>query len=107
MSVQIPVSTDSPIWKAWEAYKGTDDYVNTRRWALNDAHVDGSLWAAFERGFRTTNVEAVRALLALVEEWKKDQDRTGEWHGEDQAYEEGKLDGREECAAELEAALRR
>ena len=106
MSVQIPVSTDSPIWKAWEAYKGTDDYVNTRRWALNDAHVDGSLWAAFERGFRTTNVEAeaTRApLLALVEQWRQQaQADRAPW---DTCGDANRARG--ECAAALEAALRR
>jgi phosphate-selective porin len=37
---------------AWQSYRLTDDYANTRRWALEDAHVDGSLWAAFIEGWR-------------------------------------------------------
>jgi hypothetical protein len=38
---------------AWEAYKLTDEYANTRRWALHEQHVDGSLWAAFVVGWTT------------------------------------------------------
>lgn len=37
---------------AWEAYKATDDYANTKRWAGHDDQAaDGSLWASFERGW--------------------------------------------------------
>ncbi len=37
---------------AWEAYKSTDDYAITKRWAGHDDQAtDGSLWASFERGW--------------------------------------------------------
>jgi hypothetical protein len=36
----------------WTAYKGSEEYENTRKWALDPTAVDGSLWAAFERGYR-------------------------------------------------------
>ena len=45
------VPQDSPLMKAWEAYKTTDEYQNTRKWAAYTEHVDGSLWAAFCAGF--------------------------------------------------------
>jgi hypothetical protein len=46
-----PVSPDSPLMKAWEAYKATDEYANTAYWALQSQHTQGSLWAAFVRGY--------------------------------------------------------
>lgn len=46
-----PVSTASPLWLAWQAYKQSEDYANTVRWAAHPEHVEGALWAAFERGF--------------------------------------------------------
>jgi hypothetical protein len=45
-----PLPKDAPVMIAWEAYKVTDGYANTRNWALNEKHVDGSLWAAFLAG---------------------------------------------------------
>lgn len=42
---------DHPLIRAWEAYKATDEYANTRKWAAHDEHVDGSLWASFMAGF--------------------------------------------------------
>jgi hypothetical protein len=53
MTDETPCDPTSPLMVEWERYKQTDDYANTRRWALVDAHVDGSLWAAFSRGFAT------------------------------------------------------
>lgn len=47
-----PVPTDHPLMVAWEAYKADPEYSNTRKWALHDAHVDGSLWHAFAGGFQ-------------------------------------------------------
>jgi hypothetical protein len=49
-----PLPKDAPVMIAWERYKGGSDYQNTRNWALHDAHVDGSLWAAFLAGFTAT-----------------------------------------------------
>ena len=51
------VDQDSPLWKAWLAYSETDSFRNTRRWALDPNHVQGSLWAAFHRGW----IEGVKA----------------------------------------------
>lgn len=45
------MAADDPRMKAWKEYSATDDYANTRKWALHDAHVDGSLWAAFITGY--------------------------------------------------------
>ena len=62
MSAMAPVPKDDPLMIAWEAYKATDEYANTRHWALKDAHVDGSLWAAFSEGFNTQRSKLSTAL---------------------------------------------
>lgn len=52
MPVEAKVPEGHPLMIAWNAYKDTDEYTNTRGWAQNPAYVDGSLWAAFEMGWR-------------------------------------------------------
>lgn len=52
MPVEIPVAKDDQLWISWERYIETEEYANTQRWALHEQHVDGSLWAAFEAGYR-------------------------------------------------------
>ncbi|HEU4344033.1 MAG TPA: DUF2829 domain-containing protein [Candidatus Binatia bacterium] len=51
MPTETPIPKDHPLMVAWEAYKATPDYANTRKWASHDEHVDGSLWAAFSQGW--------------------------------------------------------
>lgn len=46
-----PLPADHPLTIAWEAYKKTDAYANTRRWALHEQHVEGSLWACYRDGY--------------------------------------------------------
>ena len=54
-----PVPADDPRTIAWEAYKETDEYANSVKWALCRTHVhertekyvEVSLWAAFIEGF--------------------------------------------------------
>ncbi len=55
-TAMTPVSKDAPVMTAWIAYKQSADYSNTRKWATDDRHVDGSLWAAFEAGFNSANM---------------------------------------------------
>lgn len=55
MSAMTPVPKDHPLMLAWEAYKATDEYANTKKWAAYPEHVDGSLWAAFEQGWRAVH----------------------------------------------------
>jgi hypothetical protein len=49
-NAEVPLT--DPMRAAWEAYKLTAEYANSRKWALFAEHVDGSLWAAFVRGWR-------------------------------------------------------
>jgi hypothetical protein len=64
MSVMTPAPKDAPVMVAWEAYKLTDEYQNTRKWALHERHVDGSLWAAFSEGF----ARSLSSREAVIEE---------------------------------------
>jgi len=57
MPTDTPLAKDDPLDVAWELYKSTEDYANTRRWALYEAHVDGSLWAAFAEGWKLRAIE--------------------------------------------------
>jgi hypothetical protein len=52
MSVQSPVPADDPLMVAWTAYKATEEYANTKKWATSPQDTDGSLWAAFVEGYR-------------------------------------------------------
>jgi len=49
--LMAPCSEDDPRMVAWKVYEATEEYAKTRRWALFNEHVDGSLWAAFIAGF--------------------------------------------------------
>ncbi len=44
-----------PLRTAFDRYKRTVEYENTRRWALHERHVDGSLWAAFMAGYKSAD----------------------------------------------------
>ena len=50
------VPNDHPLKIAWDAYKKTEDYRNTVRWA-GEGGV-GGLWAAFMAGFDTATERA-------------------------------------------------
>lgn len=51
MGTDAPLPKDHPALVAWETYKSTEDFENTKRWALEEKHTDGSLWAAFYQGW--------------------------------------------------------
>lgn len=61
MSVMTPCDPGSPLMRAWEVYRRTAEYENTARWAGRSEHTEGSLWAAFEKGWNA-------ALAAQPEE---------------------------------------
>jgi hypothetical protein len=58
MSVMSPVPKADPLMVAWEAYRQTDDYANTKQWAIQADHTEGSLWAAFMAGFQAATIRA-------------------------------------------------
>lgn len=49
--VMTAVHKDAPVMKAWEIYKASEDYANTKRWTVDPNHADGSLWSAFYQGY--------------------------------------------------------
>lgn len=51
-NIQAPMPRNHPCLAAWNRYSATEEFANTRRWAGHQNHVDGSLWAAFEAGWR-------------------------------------------------------
>ncbi len=55
------VPKDAPVMTAWNNYKSCDDYQNTRKWALHEEHVDGSLWASFYAGYFACAVDTTSA----------------------------------------------
>lgn len=60
-----PVPQNAPVLRAWNIYKQSADYANTRKWAKHDEHVDGSLWAAFYAGYFACAVaESAQAPVA-------------------------------------------
>jgi hypothetical protein len=44
--------------KAWEAHKQTAEYANSKRWATDPNHVEGSLWALFVAGYASATQRA-------------------------------------------------
>lgn len=66
MSDMQALPKDDPRIVAWQAYRLTEDYENTRRWALQEAHVDGSLWAAFIVGYTATRTSDTERLVEQV-----------------------------------------
>ena len=49
---EMQVPDDDPLMIAWKAYKATQRFANTKRWAADPSYTDGSLWAAFAEGYR-------------------------------------------------------
>lgn len=61
-TVMQPLKPNDPRLLAWEEYKKSDEYKNSRSWALHEEYVDGSMWAAFVKGWSMTE-----AALATAE----------------------------------------
>lgn len=58
MSVSAPLPKGHPALLAWEEHKRTEEYENSKRWALTPEHVEGSLWALFYAGWNAARAEA-------------------------------------------------
>jgi hypothetical protein len=54
MTAMQALPKDSPIMVAWEKYKSSDEYANSRKWAASEKYVDGSMWAAFLAGYQAS-----------------------------------------------------
>lgn len=54
MLIEVKIPADHPMMKAWNKYKDTEEYSNSRYWAVHGDHVDGSMWAAFCAGYKSS-----------------------------------------------------
>ena len=79
MPVETPEPAGSPLMHAWEAYKEFGEFKNTRRWAVDRDHVDGSLWAAFSAGFRAVRGGEIERLRAALGGLVASVDSYNEW----------------------------
>ena len=55
MSDQAALNPLDPRMIHWEEYKKTEEYANTLKWATHREHTEGSLWAAFVRGYEAAS----------------------------------------------------
>jgi len=51
MGTQTEIPIGHPMRDAWEAYKETEEFKNSQRWANIPEFIDGSLWTAFRAGY--------------------------------------------------------
>lgn len=58
MSASQEMPLTHPLRAAWEQYKLSDDYTNTRKWAEHANHVDGSLWAVWLAAYHAATERA-------------------------------------------------
>jgi len=58
MPTEAPVPADHPLMKAWEAYRLSEEYRNSFKHAANLEYRTGSMWAAFEAGFKVATERA-------------------------------------------------
>lgn len=67
MNATRMVGQDEPLMIAWNAYKATEEYANSRQWAGYKEHLDGSLWAVFCAGYAAMDAEiAGKARLPIA-----------------------------------------
>ena len=59
-----PVPADHPLRMAWDAYQKTPEFKNTRKWAEQEAHLDGSLWGMFNAGWDAALAQPARKPVA-------------------------------------------
>lgn len=57
MPIETQVSENNPMLIAWNKYKASDEYQNSRNWAKHEEHVDGSMWASFVIGWNASGEE--------------------------------------------------
>lgn len=58
MPVEAAVPESHPLMQAWAAYTGTDEARNSMSWAAKGGpHSHGSMWAAFEAGWKSAHGE--------------------------------------------------
>jgi cation transport regulator ChaB len=61
-----------PLRAAWEQYKKTGEFLNTRTWAADPTHLEGSLWAVWLAAFNSAT-ERAAALQESVDPASDDE----------------------------------
>ncbi|KKL11623.1 hypothetical protein LCGC14_2543900, partial [marine sediment metagenome] len=67
MPTDSPAATTSLLMIAWNKYKESDDFINTKKWASHSEHVDSSLWAAFMNGYNSRQESVPQEAPEVVE----------------------------------------
>lgn len=67
MPTMQALPTDHPEMKAWEEYKNSDEYKNSFNHAAQEQHRDGSMWAAFDEGWRSATILSVDDIAGKVQ----------------------------------------
>lgn len=55
MSTMALLPKDHPLMQAYDLYRSTEEYANSKRWASHvhkDEHLEGSLWSLFAAGWQ-------------------------------------------------------
>lgn len=70
MPIEAAVPDTHPLMQAWAAYTGTDEARNSMAWAAKGGlNAHGSMWAAFEAGWKVAHGECADvAVLASAGE---------------------------------------
>ena len=56
VAAEMPLT--HPLRAAWEQYKQTDDYKNTRKWVAQPEHLEASLWSVWLAAFSAATERA-------------------------------------------------
>lgn len=51
MSMMTPLDKNDPRLVAWNVYTATEEFGNSKKWALLEEHIEGSFWAVFLEGW--------------------------------------------------------
>lgn len=70
MPAMTKVPDDHPLMVAWNAYRASDEGVNSDKWARTAPdeglpYLEGALWAAFMAGFKTATERSVKESAAF------------------------------------------
>lgn len=77
MSTSQQLPENHPLRIAWEQYKASATFANSKHWAVHPEHTDGSLWTAFVAGYDAAQqrciIESDRRYLSTLIQQKKDE----------------------------------
>lgn len=64
--VSTAADPNSPLMVAWEQFKRSDSFANSRKWAEHDQHRDGSMWNCFMVGWMAATASERERAVAVV-----------------------------------------